>query len=155
MKTKINNIPDPQNTVKLNTRKRVQITFPSESKTKQYFREECNINHIVAKFSQTGQLPSNVNRLEPQYGDAPTIDLKQSLDQVKKLHAEFFEMPYEMRKKFKNKPENYAQFLSQYEADPASFQMPSNTDKKSSDLQDEGTPVSRADKPKKELKSET
>lgn len=148
-KLQTNNIPDPQNTMKLNTRKRVQISFPSESQTKQYFRDECNINNIVAKFSESGQLPTNLNKLEPQYGEAPNLDLKESLDQVKALHAEFFELPYEMRKKFKNKPENYAQFLSLYEADPASFDAYFDQP----DLETDGTPVSRASEPEKETKS--
>ncbi|AXL14568.1 internal scaffolding protein [Microviridae sp.] len=72
-----------QDTVKKNPRKRVQISFKSPTLTKQYFKDECDINNIVNRFQETGQIPLT-NNLDPQYGFAPTMDLKTALDLVKK-----------------------------------------------------------------------
>lgn len=118
MKKTTKKIPDH-----LNTRKRVQITFSEPTLTKQSFKNECDINQVVAKFVQTGQLPLTNNQ-EPQYGDAPDqdIDLKSSIDTVNQLKSEFYELSPEMQKSFKGNFKNYAQFLSDYEADPGSIE---------------------------------
>ena len=104
----------------LNTRKRVQLFCPESTLTKQSFKDECDINKIVAKFQSTGQIP-NLNNLEAQYGDAPTIDLKEALDMVKNLHREFDELTPKMQAQFGGNPDNYAQFLSDYAETPEQF----------------------------------
>ncbi|AXL15212.1 internal scaffolding protein [Microviridae sp.] len=127
MKKSTINIPELQNTVTLNPRKRVQISFTKPTLTKQSFKQECDINYIVKKFQTTGQLPIS-NTLEPQFGNAPTIDLKESLDLVKNLHREFDELPAKIKAVFGNDPSNYGQFLSDYEELPESLSMDSSPD---------------------------
>lgn len=124
-----------KNTMKLNTRKRVQIHFKKPSLTKQYFKNECNINNIIAKFAATGQLPL-ANNQEPQYGFAPDLDLdlKSSIDMVNALKSEFYKLPKDIQKSFDNNPNNYGEFLSDYENNPEKY---------SADLVDvEGTEIS-------------
>lgn len=107
----------------LNTRKRVQLKFDTEtnpSLTKQYFKDECDINNIVKKFSDTGQLPVQ-NNLEPQYGDVPNMDLKEALDMVQFARQEFDELSTVDKDRFGQNFHNYCQFLSDYEKSPESF----------------------------------
>lgn len=104
----------------LNTRERVQLFCSESTLTKQSFKDECNINKIVQKFAATGQMP-NLNNLEAQYGEAPTIDLKESLDLVKNLHREFDDLTPEIQARFGGNAQNYAQFLSDYENNPERF----------------------------------
>lgn len=101
-------------------RKRVQVTFKNPSLTKQSFKQECDINTIVNRFQNTGQIPLQ-NNLEPQYGNAPDLDLKTALDNVKNLHREFDDLPDYKKQIFNNNPTEYAEFLSQYEERPESF----------------------------------
>ena len=102
-------------------RKSSSISFLNEPKqTKQYFKDECDINNIVGKFVETGQLPTNI-KSDPQYGESPTIDLKTALDLVKNLHTEFNDLPEDVQEIFGKKPEHYAQFLSDFEESPESF----------------------------------
>lgn len=104
----------------LNKRERVQVLFTKPTLTKQYFKDECNINHIVNKFQQTGQILSQ-NSMDPQYGESPTIDLKTALDMVQSLHNEFDSLSDAEKEEFNNNPREYAQFLSNYAEAPESF----------------------------------
>lgn len=55
-------------------RRRVSVAFdPKECRTHQSFRDECDINQILAQFGRTGVMPS-VARGRPQYGEVPDID---------------------------------------------------------------------------------
>lgn len=126
----------PNNPSLLNTRKRVQITFNEPTLTKQSFKHECNINNIINKFSETGQIP-NINQLEKQYGFAPNIDLKTSLDMVKNLNEEFENLDPKIQQEFDNNPRNYAAFLQEYNEAPERF---SNASKSQPD-----TSVSKTD----------
>lgn len=105
---------------KLNTRKRVQLKCPERSLTEQTHKQSCDINYIVNKFQQTGQLPNNINQ-NPQYGFAPEIDFKNALDLTKKLNQEFAELSLEDRAKFDHNPQIYGDFLQQYAESPESF----------------------------------
>lgn len=96
------------------------IVFPEESLTKQSFRDECNINNIVNRFTNTGQLPTS-NKGEPHYDFAPNIEFKEALDLTKKLHSEFNNLTAEEREQFDNNPTQYAEFLSLYAEAPESF----------------------------------
>ncbi len=104
----------------LNNRKRVQVHFQNPSLTKQYFKDECDINNIVNKFQETGNIPLQ-NNMDPQYGDAPDLDLKTALDLVHNLNAEFNDLNLDIQEKFGHDPKKYAQFLSNYEISPESF----------------------------------
>lgn len=109
-----------QNTMKKDTRKRVQIYFTEPSLTKQYFKDECDINNIIKKFTQTGQI-TNLNNKQPIYGEAPETDFKSALDTVKNLHREFAELSTEQRDLFEDDPEKYGLFLEDFEANPQSY----------------------------------
>lgn len=49
------------------------IHFTQPSLARPSFKDECDINRIVDRFTQTGLLPS-LRSGEPQYGDAPDSD---------------------------------------------------------------------------------
>lgn len=108
-------------------RKRVQLTFNEPSLTEQTHKQSCDINYIIKKFSQTGQL-LNENTMEKQYGEAPAIDLKSALDLVKNSHQEFNELSPEIKAAFSENPDNYFEFLHQYAEAPESFSNESADD---------------------------
>lgn len=106
--------------INIKKRRRVSITFKEPSLTKQYFKDECDINNIVNRFSETGHLPYQ-NNLEPQYGEAPKMDLKEALDMVNFAREEFDELDTVNKDRFGHNFNNYCQFLSDYEESPESF----------------------------------
>jgi len=49
------------------------ISFDDPSLTKQSFRDECDVNVIVKRYTETGMI-NHIPRTTPQYGDAPEGD---------------------------------------------------------------------------------
>lgn len=82
-----------------------------ESKTKQSFKEETDINTIVRNFGLTGELP-NRNMRPPQYGDySEVVDFKTAMDAVAAADQAFMQLPAQMRKRFGNDPQELLEFL--------------------------------------------
>lgn len=79
------------------------------SRTKQSFKDECDINTIMRKFGVTGQLPQNVRA--PMYGDfADVFDYHSALNAIAKARESFDRMPAVVRARFHNEPEEFVDF---------------------------------------------
>ena len=100
---------------RLKERMPVTLDCGTESRTKQAFKDEVDINRIVAKF-QDGVVPV-MNTLEPQYGVSPTMDLKEALDSVFAVKGEFANLSNDQKSLFDYSEANYFDFL----ADPDDF----------------------------------
>ncbi|AXL15302.1 internal scaffolding protein [Microviridae sp.] len=83
---------------------------PSTSMTKQSFRDECDINKIMAKFQRTGAI-DHFAKHAPQYGDATAIELQDALNVVANANTMFEELPATIRKKFENDPQQFLDFV--------------------------------------------
>lgn len=104
--------------------KKLGVLFcKTPSLTKQYFKDECDINNVIKRFTETGQIPVQ-NNLDPQYGDAPDFDLKTALDLVKNAHREFDELSPQNKQLFDNDSQNYLNFLQEYSESPEIFSEP-------------------------------
>jgi len=83
--------------------------------TKQSFREECDINRIVAKSVQDGFLDS-LRTSEPLYADVSAVpDYQSALNTVIAARDRFMEMPAEVRERFANDPGRMVDFISRPE----------------------------------------
>jgi len=49
------------------------MTFTQPSLTRQSFKDECDVNQIVKRYTETGMI-NHIPRTTPQYGDAPEGD---------------------------------------------------------------------------------
>lgn len=88
--------------------KRVQFVCTGESRTKQEFRDECDINNIIKKFQRTGVLPVNGSRaIQGDFSDVP--DYQTALNMVSQVEGAFAELPAKVRERFQN---NAAQLMS-------------------------------------------
>lgn len=99
---------------------RVQIHFDDEPMTKQYFKDECNVNNIVRRFQQDGVIPVTTN-VAPQYGHAPNLEFKEALDLVLSGRQEFASLSDSVRQGFGNDENRYFQFLDTYQRDPTAY----------------------------------
>lgn len=80
----------------------------NESRTKQSFRAEVDINQIVARARQ-GQAVTHVARNLPSYMDVSEVgDYKSALDMLRTTDAFFARLPAKVRMAFNNDP---AEFL--------------------------------------------
>lgn len=93
---------------------RQSISFPESGLTKQSFRDDTDVNLILAKYQRTGVLDF-VEKREGQYGDALPVDFQTSLDTVIAANQMFADLPSSLRKRFGNSPVEFVEFCS----DPA------------------------------------
>lgn len=69
--------------------------------TKQEFREECDINTIMAQYTVTGVVPANV--AAAQYGDfAEAPDYFRAQNILREAEAQFMSLPSAIRDEYKN-----------------------------------------------------
>lgn len=94
-------------------KKRYQITFPEDSPfTKQSFKDECDINIILNRYQQTGEMPF-INERSPQYLDATaSMDFQTSMQYVAEAQSLFQELPSAIRNRFNNDPAQFLEFCS-------------------------------------------
>lgn len=92
------------------------VAFPSVSPfTKQEFKDEADINILMARYQATGQIPV-INERAPQYLDVSEgFDFSAMQDRVLEAQALFAELPSVLRERFANDP---AAFI-EYCGDPA------------------------------------
>lgn len=96
------------------TRKRIQIHFDGAGRTKQTFKDECDINKIMEKYQTTGAI-SHVANTQNNYGFADSITFTESMQIVSEGNRMFLELPSSIRSKFRHDP---AEFLA-YVQDPS------------------------------------
>lgn len=100
-------------------RHRVKVEFTEPSLTKQSFREECNINSIMARYEKTGLINHVVSR-QPIFGDFSEIpDYQTALNIVYTAEDQFLQLPAQLRKFFNNDPS----FMLAYMQDPKNKAM--------------------------------
>lgn len=82
-----------------------------DSMTKQSFRDEVDINKIMAGVQKTGFMP--VRGGQPFYGDvSDVVDYRDSLEKVREAEQLFAQMPARIRSRFDNDPGKMLDFLS-------------------------------------------
>ena len=74
------------------------------SMVQQHFKEEVDINNIVLKYTQTGQISHFMNG-KPQYGDVPDgADFTDAMNLITDAQSQFDDLPSEIRAHFQNDP---------------------------------------------------
>lgn len=87
------------------------ISFPETGRTKQEFKEECDINHMIAKFQKTGVAPP-VNRGAGGFGDFSDVpDFHTAMTRVREAETAFMRFPSDIRERFRNDPAEMIEFL--------------------------------------------
>ncbi|QCQ84820.1 internal scaffolding protein [Blackfly microvirus SF02] len=85
-----------------------------ETLTQQQFRDEADINTIVARFGLTGELPEN--GAYPAYGDFETVQDYHGAQNIVRSAAEaFMALPGAVRERFANDPQKLMDFASKPE----------------------------------------
>lgn len=89
--------------------------FELPSLTQQHFRDECDINHIIARYEQTGMLtdPMYPSTRMYEFGDYSSVqDYQDSLNSVIAAREMFDSLPSRIRERFNYDPARLLQFLS-------------------------------------------
>lgn len=94
-----------------NTPPEVSVEFTKPSLTEQHFKDECDINNIVAQYQQTGVMPSGDR--QPLFGDFSEFpqDLQASQAFFDEAAERFMQLSSDIRKRFGNDPVQLLAFL--------------------------------------------
>ena len=89
-----------------------------DDRTKQSFKDECDIGKILAQYTKTGII-THLNRAQAVFTDVSEMgDYRQALEQVEAARVLFMELPSAVRAKFNN---DAAQFLD-FATDPENLE---------------------------------
>lgn len=91
---------------------KVSISFPAGTgRTKQSFKDECDINIIMAQYLKTGVVDF-VNRHQARYGDVTGLEYQEAMQIVAESKTMFEELPSKIRQRFENDPAQFLDFVS-------------------------------------------
>lgn len=90
--------------------KRLPVDLGGETRTKQSFKAECDINHILRKFQTTGAL-THFNQHSAQYGDTTGIEFQNAMETVAQANTMFAELPSSLRNRFRD-PATFLDFVA-------------------------------------------
>ncbi len=90
---------------------RVQVGPGGPSMTQQHFKDETNINLILAKYAKTG-LIDHVNKYGGHYADMPAEDdFHAAMSLVTNAQSMFADLPSGIRANFENDPGQFLDFV--------------------------------------------
>lgn len=89
---------------------RIQTDVSGPSLTKQSFKDECDINHILKRFLKTGILDFT-NKNQARYGDTTGMEYTQAMQTVAAAKSLFNELPAPLRARFENEPAKFLDFV--------------------------------------------
>lgn len=94
-------------------RRSVQTLITGDSETQQQFKDECDVNNIMAQYLKTGQI-THLKRSQPVYMDMTQFppDYQAALEVVRQSEEAFNDLPSDLRTRFENQPEQLIEFLS-------------------------------------------
>lgn len=85
--------------------------YEGKGRTQQNFKDECDINRIMAKYIKTGEL-SHLAKHEPQYGDFSSgVAYQEASNRVLAAQADFDALSANIRKRMDNDPAKLLAFV--------------------------------------------
>lgn len=93
--------------------KPIKVYAPSggtSNGAKQSFKDQCDINKIMAKYQKTGAI-DHLNKHGANYGFATAIDFHESMNLVTSAQQMFDDLPSDIRTKFYNSPAQFLDFV--------------------------------------------
>ncbi len=91
-------------------RKRFQFVPTGKTRTKQSFRDECDINNIMTKYQKTGAI-AHVNEHQANYGFATGQDFASAMRTCVQAQEMFNALPSSIRTRFANDPAQFLDFV--------------------------------------------
>lgn len=90
---------------------RIATINNEKSLTQQQFKAECDVNNIMKKYEQTGEI-HHLNRSKGVYQDLSQFtNYQEMLHKVMDAEQAFDALPAETRKRFNNNPQELIEFL--------------------------------------------
>lgn len=98
--------------ISVDVRPRVQLFCNDDPVVQQHFRDECNVNLIMAKHGAS-RILEHYGQYQGNYGDFTNVqDYQTSMNQVIAAQEMFMSLPSDMRNRFGNDPSQFLSFVS-------------------------------------------
>ncbi|WNK13045.1 MAG: internal scaffolding protein [Microvirus sp.] len=104
-------------------RVRSTISFVGDGRTKQSFKDECDINRIMGRYLATGILPEHLTRALAQYVDCSAVDFQEAQLVVAGAKSLFAELPSAVRSRFHHSAAAFLEFAENPANGPALVEM--------------------------------
>jgi len=90
------------------------VTVPmGETRTQRQFKDQCDVNKIIAKFKKTGSITHIRNAEQGVYADLTNLpDLQEAQAVVIAAQTAFEAVPSDIRQRFGHDPQQFIQFLA-------------------------------------------
>lgn len=97
----------PEIRSKYSPKKRVVVVYPEdEGRTQQHFKEETDVNYIMARYQKSGDL-ALLNRVKTEFGEFEQFqDLSRYTSRVARAEEAFSKLPQRIQKEFDWQPAN-------------------------------------------------
>lgn len=82
-----------------------------DGRTKQAFKDECDINKLVSRMWKDGTL-SHLDKHEAEYGDFSDFDFHVAMNRLARGKSIFAELPAEVRREFDQDPAKFFAFVN-------------------------------------------
>lgn len=89
---------------------RVRVSPVGKSRTKQSFREESEINNIMARYTKTGII-DHFSKHGEEYGFASSVVFHEAMNVVTKADQMFDALPAAIRRRFNGDPGDFLEFV--------------------------------------------
>ena len=83
----------------------------TDGRTKQSFKDETDVNQIIARHTRMGTL-SHLEQWGGQYGDWSDFDFQEAQNQIASAKSMFEELPSAVRNRFSNSPEQFLEYVN-------------------------------------------
>lgn len=93
-------------------RPRFQKAFTRPSRTKQEFKDECDINMLMKRYKATGLFPQYPDATPRYVSNIGMPDFQEALEIVRVAESEFAALNSELRKRFDNDPAKFLAFVN-------------------------------------------
>lgn len=103
-------------------KRKVQLVTPEPTRTKQYMKDQCDINFILKQYMKTGVI-AHQNLRQGEYGEFAAIDFHQAMNLVAEAREMFETVPAHIRKQFGNDPGAFLDFVLDEKNLPAMREM--------------------------------
>lgn len=91
-------------------KQKIAIAFDGPGRTKQQFKDECDINKIMSRFQMTNTIDW-LNQNPAQYIDCTGFDYDEAMRTVAAANSLFQSMPSNLRSQFDNDPRKFVEFV--------------------------------------------